>query len=64
MAARLRDVIRRMAAVLRRIVGVPDYEGYLAHVRECHPETVPMSRPEFERDRLDDKYSRPGHRCC
>ena len=56
--------LRRAAAIVRRVIGVPDYERYLAHVRQCHPGTVPMTRPEFERARLDDKYSRPGQRCC
>ena len=62
--AGLRESVRRAARVLRRIVGVPDYEGYLAHVEACHPGTTPMTRAEFERMRLDDRYSRPGQRCC
>lgn len=61
---RVRDALRRAATVIRRIVGVPDYERYVAHVRERHAGVVPMSREEFERSRLEDKYSRPGHRCC
>ena len=63
-AQSLRDTIRRAANIVRRIVGVPDYERYVAHVRECHPGTVPMNRVEFERSRLEDRYSRPGQRCC
>ena len=58
------DSLRRAAAVVRRVVGVPDYETYLSHVRTRHPETTPMTREEFERVRLEDKYSRPGQRCC
>lgn len=58
------SVLRRAAAVVRRVVGVPDYERYVAHVHECHPGTTPMSHAEFERTRLEDKYSRPGQRCC
>ena len=60
----LRSAIRNAAAVVRRIVGVPDYDRYVAHVRECHPGTVPMSRSDFEQKRLEDRYSRPGQRCC
>jgi len=56
--------LRRAAAIVRRVVGVPDYEVYVAHVHECHPGTVPLTRDEFERSRLEDKYSRPGQRCC
>ena len=59
-----RRALRSTGAVVRRVIGVPDYEHYLAHVRECHPETSPMSRVEFEQSRLDQRYSRPGQRCC
>jgi uncharacterized short protein YbdD (DUF466 family) len=57
-------VLRRAASVVRRVVGVPDYERYVAHVRQCHPGTEPMSQRQFEESRLHDKYSRPGQRCC
>jgi uncharacterized short protein YbdD (DUF466 family) len=56
--------IDRIAAILRRIIGVPDYDRYVEHVRECHPEVTPMSAREFETSRMHDKYSRPGQRCC
>jgi uncharacterized short protein YbdD (DUF466 family) len=59
-----REQIRRAAIVIRRVIGVPDYERYVAHVRERHAGAAPMSREEFERSRLEDKYSRPGQRCC
>lgn len=61
---RLREALERAASVLRRIVGVPDYERYRAHMAECHPALPPMTRDEFERARLEDRYSRPGQRCC
>ena len=62
--AQWRDAFRRAAAIVRRVVGVPDYERYVAHVRERHVGVIPMSREEFEKARLEDKYSRPGQRCC
>jgi uncharacterized short protein YbdD (DUF466 family) len=62
--SQVRESLRRAAIVVRRIVGVPDYERYVAHLRERHAGVVPMSREEFERTRLEDKYSRPGQRCC
>ena len=61
---KVRQSVRRIARVLRRIVGVPDYDTYVAHVHACHPGTMPMTRMEFERARLEDRYSRPGQRCC
>lgn len=62
--AALRNGLRRVAAVVRRVIGAPDYEGYLAHVAACHPGSAPMTRQEFERSRLEGRYSRPGQRCC
>jgi uncharacterized short protein YbdD (DUF466 family) len=53
-----------VAAVLRRIIGVPDYEAYVAHVRAHHPGQEPLSERDFHREQLTAKYSRPGSRCC
>ena len=61
---RPRSLAARIAHALRRIIGVPDYERYVAHVREHHPGTEPMSRDEFLRERLASRYSKPGARCC
>jgi uncharacterized short protein YbdD (DUF466 family) len=62
--ADVRTALARAASVVRRVVGVPDYERYVAHVREQHAGMTPMSREEFEKSRLEDRYSRPGQRCC
>ena len=59
-----REKIDRAACILRRVIGVPDYDIYLAHIREHHPETTPLTREEFTNQRLLDKYTRPGSRCC
>lgn len=60
----VRTWLARAASVLRTIVGAPDYERYLRHVHECHPDREPLSRDEFVRQRMNDRYSRPGSRCC
>lgn len=59
-----RSRLERVANVVRRIIGVPDYDRYVAHVRMHHPDMTPVSRGEFERQRMNDRYSRPGSRCC
>jgi uncharacterized short protein YbdD (DUF466 family) len=59
-----RGSVERALNVVRRIIGVPDYERYLAHQRAHHPGVAPMTPQEFERQRLADRYSRPGSRCC
>lgn len=63
-AFRPRPRLSALLKVVRRIVGVPDYEAYVTHMRARHPGATPLSREVFLQKCLDDKYSRPGHRCC
>jgi uncharacterized short protein YbdD (DUF466 family) len=51
-------------AVIRTVIGVPDYERYLRHMRARHPECAVLSQAEFARERQEARYSRPGSRCC
>jgi uncharacterized short protein YbdD (DUF466 family) len=46
----------------RAIVGAPDYALYVKHLTEHHPGQVPLTEPEFQRERWEAKYSRPGSR--
>ena len=64
MSARLLEGLRRVAAVVRSVVGAPDYERYVAHVRARHPGVEPLGWAEFYRARLEERYSRPGSKCC
>lgn len=59
-----RASVRRAAAIVRRIIGVPDYDTYIAHMSAHHPDAVPLTPKEFEITRMNDRYSRPGSRCC
>ena len=61
---RLADRLESVARVVRTILGVPDYERYLKHMCSHHPSEQPLSRDEFLRERQEDRYSRPGSRCC
>ena len=54
----------RVAGVVRRIIGVPDYDRYVAHATRCHPDQPLMTRDEFMRQRMVERYSKPGARCC
>lgn len=58
------SLVARALAVLRRIIGVPDYDAYLAHMRADHPAGIVLTRDEFTHERMRDKYNRPGQRCC
>jgi len=60
----MRDMLDRLARALRIVLGAPRYDAYRAHMERHHPELRPMARTEFERSRLDDRYSKPGAKCC
>jgi len=63
-AERLRGVWRLLVQTGRLIVGVPDYDLYLAHMRRTHPDTPPMTREAFFANRLEARYGRGASRCC
>ncbi len=47
------------------MIGVPDYDNYVQHMRLTHPEQTPMTYEEFFRERQDARYSgKSGGRCC
>ena len=48
----------------RLAIGLPDYDAYVAHVRERHPDAVPMTREAFAIDRMQARYGRGRSRCC
>ena len=65
------DVLSVFAARLGQcahlMVGLPDYETYLAHMRRVHPAEAPMSYEAFFRARQEARYGRTksgGFRCC
>ena len=60
----LRDRVARMIRTVHRIIGAPDYAGYLAWMRRNHPGHRVMSREEHARECLDRRYTQPGNRCC
>jgi uncharacterized short protein YbdD (DUF466 family) len=49
------------------MVGVPDYDAYVQHMRLTHPDQPVMTYEEFFRERQEARYGgadgRPG-RCC
>jgi uncharacterized short protein YbdD (DUF466 family) len=57
-------ICRDTANVIRRVIGVPDYDRYVAHLRAHHPAAQPMTEDEFIRQRQAERYTKPGTRCC
>jgi uncharacterized short protein YbdD (DUF466 family) len=58
------QLLRSIARVLRTVIGVPDYERYVRHMQQRHPERPIMSAHEFRCARESARYNRPGSRCC
>ena len=58
------SALRRALRVLRTIIGEPDYDRYVAHMREHHPQCAIASHDEFMRQRMESRYTKPGSRCC
>ena len=58
---------RRAVQTARLMVGVPDYDTYVAHRRAHHPEELIMSYAEFFRERQRARYALEKGRyrgCC
>ena len=60
----LRRLWRFLVQTGRLIVGVPDYDLYLAQMKRTHPDTTPMSREAFFAERMQARYGRGASRCC
>ncbi len=64
---RWRDAVSRARQTARLMVGLPDYDAYLAHRRSAHPGEPAMTAEEFHRERTERRYeSGPDRigRCC
>ena len=57
LSARAKFVCDMVAKTARLMVGVPDYETYVAHRREKHPGEPYMTYEEFFRERQDARYA-------
>jgi uncharacterized short protein YbdD (DUF466 family) len=60
----MRDFIGKLVASLRLMVGVGDYNAYLKHCAEHHPQAPVMSREQWYKARVDARYGgKRVHRC-
>jgi uncharacterized short protein YbdD (DUF466 family) len=63
----LSHLFRQFTRTARLMVGVPDYEAYVAHRKAQHPGEPVMTYAEFFRERQDTRYGAKGgriSRCC
>ena len=60
----IRLTLARIATLIERIVGAPDYAAYVAHMRTHHPGTPVLSAAELFERRQRDRFERAGGKCC
>lgn len=56
---------RYLGQAMRLMVGLPDYDTYVAHMQATHPDQPVMSYEAFFRERQEARYGgKLGGRCC
>ncbi|MGH7702528.1 MAG: YbdD/YjiX family protein [Gemmatimonadales bacterium] len=60
----MKEFLRGALANFRRLVGMPDYQRYVAHLRAQHPERPVPSEREFYTEFVEAKYGHGASRCC
>lgn len=58
------DLLRLLRQGARLMVGIPDYDTYVAHRRAHHPGEPVMTYAEFFRERQDRRYTDGKARGC
>jgi uncharacterized short protein YbdD (DUF466 family) len=64
---RFRIICKCVSECAHLMVGIPDYDAYVAHFTHAHPERTPMTYEEFFRERQAARYGNGGTRgirCC
>jgi uncharacterized short protein YbdD (DUF466 family) len=56
LADRLAPLLRRLSETAKLMIGVPDYDNYVAHRRQHHPDEPIMTYEQFFRERQDSRY--------
>ncbi|HET9512349.1 MAG TPA: YbdD/YjiX family protein [Gemmatimonadales bacterium] len=51
-------------SLLKRVCGMPDYHGYLAHMREKHGGCAVLSEREYFEQHMQVRYGSGVSRCC
>ncbi|GGC22029.1 YbdD/YjiX family protein [Pseudoduganella buxea] len=57
---------RYLGQSMRLMVGLPEYDTYVAHCEATHPDRPIMSYEEFFKERQEARYGGAGKRggCC
>ena len=58
--SRIATLWTRLQQSLRLMVGVPDYQTYVEHMKKHHPDIDPMDEKTFHRYCVDARYPTAG----
>ena len=59
--SRIATLWQRLQQSFRLMVGVPDYQNYLEHMKKHHPDLTPMDAKTFYRYCVDARYPSSGN---
>ena len=54
----------RAQETARLMVGIPDYDAYVAHMRTTHPDQQALSYEAFFANRMDARFGASNRRAC
>jgi uncharacterized short protein YbdD (DUF466 family) len=60
----MRAELRALVRTLRRVMGMPDYQEHLEHLRRCHPDQPLPTEREFFDEFVRTRYADGPTRCC
>ena len=60
-SSRIATLWTRLQQSFRLMVGVPDYENYVQHMKHHHPDLTPMDAKTFYRHCVDARYPSSGN---
>lgn len=60
----VRSAGRYLGQAMRMMVGLPDYDTYVAHMHATHPDRPVMSYEAFFRERQNARYGSGAGKCC
>jgi uncharacterized short protein YbdD (DUF466 family) len=65
MIKKLKNLKDHLFQTGRMMIGLPDYERYVEHMRAQHPDQYCMTYEEFFRERQQARYSgKSSGKCC
>ena len=62
--AAVRGWMESALAVVRQVVGAPDYQRYLEHHARCHAGAAPLGPREYYAEFVSRRFGSGPTRCC